>query len=126
MEKRECPHNWSECDACINYQLCKLGVYVPPEENEEEQREAVKQAAEKAGEIVYQEAVKSAKKVAVVRANTEEFWRWFNAGKRASDLRVKEIMPPGGAIERGGGSKSGKRHKNPPKKAPEYLRTWGT
>lgn len=61
----------------------------------------------------------------LINASSDEFWRAWYGLTRATDLHVKEIMN-GGGIVKGGGSKSGKKHKKPKKKVPEYLKNWGT
>jgi hypothetical protein len=54
---------------------------------------------------------------------TDEFWAWFNKGKRPGDINYKEPLKAGPS-EQGGGSKS-RNHKKPKKEKPEYMKILG-
>lgn len=91
----------------------------------ESHRQAVCEAAEQAQKITGENAKASIKSVA--QTESDEFWqRWGRYSPPDPLTRQREpVNAMSGAIERGGGSKSGKKHKNPVKKAPEYMKYLG-
>jgi predicted Zn-dependent peptidase len=103
-----CPHNWDFCELCLNKLLCESGIYKPEEEKE----------PEKPQEVI-EEPVKEVEREKPKEGTLEWLYR-----THPPDYNVKEVLPLDGAMTFGGGSSS-KRRKQPAKKVPEYLKTWG-
>lgn len=123
--ERECPFGWIDCRDCLYFGLCKaLGV-----DAVYAHRETIRKAAEIAEETVHEEAVKSARIIStpreLIQADSEDFWRfWAATSPPDPENRTREpVAAMGGAIERGGGSKSNRKKKTPKKKFVE-LGTW--
>ena len=121
-----CPNGWKNCPDCANEKLCITGLYKP----EPSDIDIVVLAAKIAEEVVTKDAIESAHKIRGTWmeeldqvTTAEEFWAWFNKGKRPGDINYKEPLPAGPS-KPGGGSKS-RAPKKPKKEIPEYMKILG-
>lgn len=115
-----CPHGWSDCNSCLHEDKCRLGLY-EAEELEPSNIEEIAKICEKQMQKEVVESVRIIKERNAVKAydGMNRFYSFRN-----QHINHKEPMPPGYPAF-GGESKSGKRRKQPVKKLPEYLRTFG-
>lgn len=125
---RECPNGWTDCELCANLQACNEGTYIPEPKPELTEPELATDLG-----LDIQESVEK-----IQDARTSERGTWSEKfAKMTPDERLAEIyryhppslhdkdpIPLDGPSAPGGGSKS-KRHKNPMKKTPEYMKFLG-
>lgn len=123
----ECPHNWNNCELCINLEKCKAGMYEPETESPdtESDLDIVIKAAEISECVVHTEAVKSVENIrGELLQSDANFWEWW--GKSSPpDLHAKEPYKCMSGPTAPGGGGNCKVPKKPKKKIPEYLKTFG-
>lgn len=104
--ERECPNGWKDCEVCLYKHPCKLGLYEP-----EEDEVNIQEIADKI-EKQDKEQVKKDAEVIKLKNEHEDFWQWWGRTSPPDSLKQREpVNAMSGAIERGGGSKSGKKKK---------------
>lgn len=126
---RQCPHGWSECSLCANLKACESGTYIPePEPTPDPNPEPVPELEENELETDLGITIPRERGTwAEQFANMTSDERWADFYKyRASDLLAKEPYKcMSGPTAPGGGGSSGKRHKKPTRKLPEYMKILG-
>jgi hypothetical protein len=91
--------------------------------SEEIERKDIKQAHEDAERLI--KANEKREKSEEGLTEHEKFWRdWARTSPPDSLVQREPTNAMSGAIEHGGGSNNSRR-KQPAKKMPEYLKTWG-
>jgi len=121
----DCPQGWLCNEDCAYYLGIDKCDYV-------EDTVDLKEIAVKIEQETVQKAKQDAEKIkmksdpqTLINADSHEVWRWWGVSSPPDALIQKEpINSMSGAIEKGGGSNNNRR-KQPTKKAPEYLKTWG-
>lgn len=117
----DCPQGW-ECDDCL---------YLTQNECTWEEEVNIQEIADKIEQHETKQVIKDAEVIKSKELKEldehEKFWRDWARTSPPDSLKQREpINAMSGEIERGGGSKSGKRHKAAKKTIAEYLKTWGT
>lgn len=119
-----CPFNF-ECEDCL-YNKKAYCSYIA-----EEEQVNLQEIADKIEKQDYEQTMKDAE--ALIKANeerekteSEAFWSWWGRTSPVDPQCMQKpvILPMPGGFQPGGGSSS-RRRKQPSKKAPEYLKTWG-
>lgn len=85
-----------------------------------------KEIAKIAEESVAEEAQKSAEKIKkrnIMEADSEEFWNWWRRNPIQRPTH-NEPLPPTGAVDVKGGSRSKSKRKKTPKKNNVYVSPW--
>jgi hypothetical protein len=113
MKDRPCPNGWTECAVCKHERACRAGLY--------HGENIFIKAAEIAERVTHKEAVESVNKIKGLQADTD-FWAWWGRTS-PPDLHSRIPLPLDGPSAPGGGGV--KRRKQPVKKMPEYLKTFG-
>lgn len=116
MEDMPCPHGWKKCFDCMNERLCRAGLYHPD-------KTIIEIAAEISEKVMHKEVVESIREIKkrnAVAAYTD-LDRFYSF--RVQGLHHTEVNPLDGPSAPGGGGV--KRRKQPVKKQPEYLKTFG-
>lgn len=124
MKESECPRGW-ECNELCAYYFKFDGSCTYTEE----ERVNLKEIAEETEKRDYKETMEQTetlKKANEVRVKTESeaFWSWWGQTTHRYTINEKEVLPLYNVPMPGGGSNS-KRRKQPTKKMPEYLKSWG-
>ncbi|KLU66320.1 hypothetical protein DEAC_c17190 [Desulfosporosinus acididurans] len=114
----DCPNDWTDCKLCAYWDdRDKICAYVPEEELSESE------LAKDLGINI--PSIRETWFERFSRMNEDERWEEYYK-HHSDDLISKEpYKAMAGAVEHGGGSKSGKKHKKPKKDLPEYLKSFG-
>lgn len=119
----KCPHGWTNCPDCLHFNKCRFGLYTP----ELDEDELKVDLGEPIIEIEKPEPKQENKGTWAERfmrmghsKALEEIYKYHSDNLSIADPYKHEV----GAIVPGG-SKNGKRRKQPKKKMPEYLKTFG-
>ena len=134
MKDRDCFHGWNDCGHCLYKQPCLLGLYSPEEEAEEQERQqALIKAAAAASKHVHEETVKAVRVLTeamgkiddireIIKLDSRRFWlRWARMSPEDPQNMKKEVLI-GGAVAKGGGSKSKRKRK--PVRHVNMLHKW--
>lgn len=125
LEQRDCSNGWECGDECYYWDIYNKQCNYHAEERAELQK-----IADEIGEKDRRQAREEVKwirqysdPVRLIKASSANFWDWWAGSSPPDSLKQKEpINAMSGAIELGGGSKSGKKRKKPPRTNPyDYL-----
>lgn len=112
-----CPNGWPCNDECAYYLRIDRCDFA-------EEKVDLKEIAAEVEKSVAREARESGEKIIKKRELEEGSLEWFYSTKPPDNNVLEPINAMSGAVILGGGSKSGRR-KQPAKKMPEYLKTFG-